>query len=73
MKDFIHQQQLSILTIKNIPEYPTNLFILTSTDLLIMEMDKFYRPTYGYHSSFVTKLTSGNVINYLLIESTLYY
>lgn len=51
----------NIVAVKTLPQNPSEIFICTSSNLVIVEINKFYRPSFGFHQGFTTKLTTLNV------------
>jgi len=39
------------------------VFICSQSGIVVIEINKFYRPSYGFHQIFVTRLTTLNVLH----------
>jgi len=52
----------NIVSVKTLPQNPAEIFICTHSSLLVIEVTKFYRPSFGFSQCFSTKLTTLNVI-----------
>ena len=61
LKNYLKEADNNILNIKNLPQNPEEIFIATQANIFVIEINKFYRPSYGFHNDFVTKLTTINV------------
>lgn len=42
------------------PQHPSNIFLVTSFSMAVMEVDKFYTSLFGSHYSFFTKISTIN-------------
>ena len=49
-----------IQSLKCLSHQPSNLFVVTQNNLAILELDKFYRPAFGVHCGFLTRLSTIN-------------
>lgn len=60
-KNYLREADNNIVSIKTLPQNPAEIFVCTQSNLFVIEINKFYRPSYGFHHSFTTKLTTLNV------------
>ena len=61
VKNFLSEGDPNIVSVKTLPQNPSELFVCTSSCLLVVEVNKFYRPSFGFSQCFSTKLTTLNV------------
>ena len=60
LKNFI-KDDINIVSAKTLPQNPSEIFLCTNSSLVVVEVNKFYRPSFGFNQSFSTKLTTLNV------------
>ena len=68
LKNFIKDGDSLISTVRTLPQNPSEIFICTMSSLVVIEINKFYRPSFGFNQSFCTRLTTMNV--YFFIDRT---
>ena len=61
LKNFIRENDTNIVCAKTLPQNPAEIFLVTNSFLVVVEVNKFYRPSYGFNHCFSTKLTTLNV------------
>lgn len=61
IKAYLKETDNNIVSLKSLPQNPAEVFICTQANLFVIEINTFYRPSYGFHASFITKLTTLNV------------
>jgi hypothetical protein len=66
LKAFVKEGDNNIISIKSLPQNPAEVFICTQANLFVVEINTFYRPSYGFHPSFTTKMTTLNVKTFLI-------
>lgn len=61
IRSYVGEGDCQISWLGNRPSQPSELFICTQANLFVIEVNKFYRPGYGFHPAFLTRMTTLNV------------